>query len=66
MTVSVKDVEAHEYRLGSPAASILGIADRLLERPDLDEDLVLHIRAMRELALEIVRDAENVVSNADS
>jgi hypothetical protein len=54
----MSDFEVHEYMLGSPAASILGIADRLLERKDLDADVAAHIRAMRDLALEIVRESE--------
>jgi hypothetical protein len=55
MTPLVADVEPHAYRLGSPAASIVGMAQRLLERSDLDEELVTHLRAIRDLALEIVR-----------
>ncbi len=34
----VADVEAHEYRLGSPAASILGMTQQLLDRGGFDEE----------------------------
>ena len=51
------DVETHGYPLGSAAASIVGIADGLLEREDLDEDLVTRLRAIRDLALELAREA---------
>jgi phosphate uptake regulator len=52
------DVDAHEYRLGSHAASIVGMTQRLLERDDLPDEVVTHLRAIRELALEMLRDAE--------
>jgi hypothetical protein len=51
------DVEPDEYPLGSAAASIVGIATGLLEREDLDEDLVTRLRAIRDLALELAREA---------
>ena len=51
------DVEPHEYPLGSAAAAIVGIATGLLEREDLDEDLVTRLRAIRDLALELAREA---------
>jgi hypothetical protein len=51
------DVEPPEYPLGSAAASIVGIATGLLEREDLDEDLVTRLRAIRDLALELAREA---------
>jgi hypothetical protein len=54
----MEDVDAHEYRLGTPAASIVGMTQRLLERDDLPDEVVTHLRAIRELALEMVRDAE--------
>jgi len=52
------DIEVHDIRLGSPAASIVGIAQRLLEQGALDEETASRIRAIRELALEAVREAE--------
>jgi hypothetical protein len=52
------DVEP-QYRLGSRAASIVGMADGLLSREDLDDDVVTRLRAIRDLALEIVREAES-------
>ena len=58
ITEPMEDVDAHEYRLGTPAASIVGMTQRLLEREDLPEEVVTHLRAIRELALEIVREAE--------
>jgi phosphate uptake regulator len=53
------DVEAHAYRVGSRAASIVGIAEALLERDALDEEAVTRVRAIRDLALEMVREAES-------
>jgi hypothetical protein len=53
------DVEAHAYRVGSRAASIVGIAEALLERDGLDDGAVTRVRAIRDLALEMVREAEN-------
>jgi hypothetical protein len=52
------EVEAHEYRLGSPASSIVGIAEGLLQRDDLNDELVTRLRAIRDLALEMVLEAE--------
>ncbi|TML66746.1 MAG: hypothetical protein E6G13_12830 [Actinobacteria bacterium] len=52
------DVEAHEYRLGSAAASIVGMSQQLLQRNDLSEEIKTRVRAIRDLALEIVRDDE--------
>ena len=54
----VADVEAHEYRLGSPAASILGMTQQLLDRGGFDEEAATRLRAIRDLALELVREAE--------
>ena len=56
--LEMEDVEAHDYRLGSAPASIVGIADSLLRRGDLDEDVVTHLRAIRDLALELARQVE--------
>lgn len=50
------ETEAHSsYRLGSPLASIAGIAESMLERNDLDEELTTRLRAIRELALGALR-----------
>jgi hypothetical protein len=54
----VADVEAHGYRLGSPAASILGMTQQLLDRGGFDEETATRLRAIRDLALELVREAE--------
>lgn len=51
------DAETPGYPLGSAAASIVGIATGLLEREDLDEDLVTRLRAIRDLALELAHEA---------
>ena len=59
ITVGMPDVEPHQYRLGSRAASIVGMADGLLSREDLDEDVVTRLLAIRDLALELVREAES-------
>jgi hypothetical protein len=53
-----EDTEAHQYRLGSPLASIIGIADATLERNDLDEDVATRVRAIRDIAYEALRKAE--------
>jgi hypothetical protein len=52
------DTEAHQYRLGSPLASIIGIADAMLERDDLDEDVATRVRAIRDIAFDALRKAE--------
>jgi len=54
----VAEPEAHQYRLGSPLASIAGIAEATLERNDLDEDLVTRLCAIRDLALDALAKAE--------
>ena len=53
------DVETPGYPLGSAAASIVGIATGLLEREDLDEDLVTRLRAIRDIALELAREKQD-------
>jgi hypothetical protein len=58
MTVLMADRDRRDFRLGTPAASIVGMTQKLLERDDLDEDLAMHLRAIRELALELAREAE--------
>jgi len=50
--------QAHQYRLGSPLASIVGIADAMLERDDLDDDVVTRVRAIRDIAFDALRKAE--------
>ena len=52
------EAEAHQYRLGSPLASIAGIAEATLKRDDLDEDLATRLRAIRDLALDALAKAE--------
>ena len=54
----MSDTEAHQYRLGSPLASIVGIAEATLERDDLDDDVATRVRAIRHLALDALRKAE--------
>jgi hypothetical protein len=53
-----EDTEAHQYRLGSPLAAIVGIADATLERDDLDDDVVTRVRAIRDIAFDALRKAE--------
>jgi hypothetical protein len=53
------DTEAHQYRLGSPLASIIGLADATLERADLDEDVATRVRAIRDIAFDALRRAEH-------
>jgi hypothetical protein len=52
------DTEAHQYRLGSPLASIAGIAEATLQRNDLDDEVVTRLRAIRDLALDALANAE--------
>jgi len=52
------DVEAHQHRLRSPIAAIVGLAEASLLRKDLDQDLVAHLRAIRELALDALGEAQ--------
>jgi hypothetical protein len=52
------EAEAHLYRLGSPLASIAGIAEATLERNDLDADVATRLRAIRDLALDALAKAE--------
>jgi hypothetical protein len=61
----MSDTEAHQYRLGSPLASIVGIADATLERNDLDEDVATRVRAIRDLALDALRRGELVGSETE-
>lgn len=60
-----RDVEAHEYRLGTPAASIVGMTQQLLERDDLNAEVMTRLRAIRDLALELVRQSEAPRSDPD-
>lgn len=62
---NVREVEPHEYQLGSPPASIVGIADMLLRKEDLDPDVRTHVTAIRDLALDMVREAERVGGAAE-
>ena len=55
---AMRDTEAHQYRLGSPLASIAGIAEATLERADLDEEVATRLRAIRDLALDALARAE--------
>jgi hypothetical protein len=52
------DTQAHQYRLGSPLASIVGIADAMLERDDLDDDVATRVRAIRDIAFDALRKDE--------
>jgi len=52
------DTEAHQYRLGSPLASIIGLADATLERHDLPEDVATRVRAIRDIAYDALRKTE--------
>jgi hypothetical protein len=54
----VPEAEAHQYRLGSPLASIAGIAEATLERNNLDDDVATRLRAIRDLALDALAKAE--------
>ena len=52
------EAEAHLYRIGSPLASIVGIAEATLERNNLDDDVAMRLRAIRDLALGALAMAE--------
>jgi hypothetical protein len=52
------DTETHEYHLGSPLASIIGLADAMLERDDLDEEVATRVHAIRDIAFDELRKAE--------
>ena len=54
----MRETEAHQYRLGSPLASIAGIAEATLERKDLDDDVATRLRAIRDLALDALAREE--------
>jgi hypothetical protein len=62
---AMPDIEAHQYRLGSPLASIVGIADATLERNDLDDEVATGVRAIRDLALDALRNAERGDSESE-
>ena len=51
------DTEAQDH-LGSPLASIIGLADATLEQDDLDEDVATRVRAIRDIAFDALRKAE--------
>lgn len=55
---AMPDAEAHQYRLGSPLASIAGIAEATLEREGLDDEVATRLRAIRDLALDALARAE--------
>ena len=61
---SVADVEANQHQLRSPIAAIVGIAEATLQREDLDEDLIAHLRAIRELALDALGAAEPIAAES--
>jgi hypothetical protein len=65
ITARVPAFETHEFRLGSPAASIVGMTQQLLERGDLDDDVALRVRAIRDLALQMVGDAERATRRSE-
>jgi signal transduction histidine kinase len=46
------DIEAHRHRYRSPIAAIVGLADSILMRSNLDEDLARQLQAIRALAQE--------------
>jgi hypothetical protein len=52
------EVEPHAYRLGSPLASVVGIAELTLQRTDLSEDVRASLRAIRDLALDALEAEE--------
>jgi hypothetical protein len=54
----VPELDSRNFPLGSPAASIVGMTQQLLERDGLDEEMAVRLRAIRELALELVREDE--------
>jgi signal transduction histidine kinase len=59
------EIEAHQHRLRSPIAAIVGLAEASLQRDDLDQDLVAHLRAIRELALDALGEAQRSAASRD-
>jgi hypothetical protein len=55
-----EEVGAHAYRLGSPLASVAGMAERVLERTDLSEAVRAEMRAIRDFALQALEEEESV------
>ncbi|HYY04376.1 MAG TPA: hypothetical protein VE736_10870 [Gaiellaceae bacterium] len=55
----MSDVDAHRHRYRSPIAAIVGLAEAALQREDLDEDLVMQLRAIRGLAKEALAADES-------
>jgi signal transduction histidine kinase len=54
VTGLIDEVEAHQHGLRTPIAAIAGLADAALQREDLDRDLVKQLRAIRQLASEVL------------
>ena len=59
-----EEVQSHAYRLGSPLASVIGIAERILQRSDLPAEVRMDLSAIRDLALEAL-EAEERSSGRD-
>lgn len=59
MTWRIDDVEAHQHGLRSPIAAVAGLADAALQRHDLDDDLVMQLQAIKDLADEALQALEH-------
>ena len=59
MTWQIDDVEAHQHGLRSPIAAVAGLAAAALQRHDLDDDLVMQLKAIKNLADEALQALEH-------
>jgi hypothetical protein len=59
MTCPIHEVEAHQHGLRSPIAAIAGLAAAALQRRDLDDELLTHLQAIRDLADDALQALEH-------
>ena len=59
MTWRIDDVEAHQHGLRSPIAAVAGLAAAALQRRDLDDDLLMQLQAIKNLADEALQALEH-------
>jgi hypothetical protein len=50
MTWPIDEVEAHQHGLRSPIAAIAGLVSAALQRRDLDDELLMQLQAIKNLA----------------
>jgi hypothetical protein len=59
MTWRIDDVEAHQHGLRSPIAAVAGLAAAALQRRDLDDDLLMQLQAIKNLADDALQALEH-------